>query len=189
MGEILEPQITLELNGGRRVADATGPGRHAPPAAPAASVHPDPADPAGVPLEASPEVSALVHERLAAQPGLTMREAKRLLNVWQLYARLLDLADPPTGPQMAVDRGCHLVILAEIITRWPALQRTLNGSGKSGRGLAAFVAACGDDEAWMIARKERGLEGKEHDTAMGTLRELLRDYQGAEVAQLAARLL
>jgi len=189
-GEVARPQTGPELNGGGRASGSAGSGRHIPALAPAVSEPPaQPAIPASLPLEASPEVSALIYERLAAQPGLTMREAKRLVNVWQLYARLLDLTDPPADPQMAVARGCHLVILAEIITRWPALQRSLSGSGDTGCGLAAFAAASGDDEAWMTARQERGLDGKEHDKATRQLRELLRDYQGAEVASLAARLL
>ena len=139
-----------------------------------------------VPLEASPEVSALIEQRLSAQPDLTIREAKRLINVWQLYAHLLDLVDPPDNSQSAVDRGCHLVILAEIISRWPAL---LRGCGKAGHGMLLLAAARDDDSAWEAAKRELEVTGAEHLGATQGLRDLLRAYDGPAVARLAAQLL
>ncbi|HXS62904.1 MAG TPA: P-loop NTPase fold protein, partial [Streptosporangiaceae bacterium] len=141
---------------------------------------------ATVPLEASPEVSALIEERLAAQPDLTIREAKRLVNVWQLYARLLDQVDPPLDSVSPVARGCHLVILAEIITRWPAV---LLNRGRTGRGLSWLASASQNDSDWQQCRIGLGLDESKYDSAVGNLRRLLLDYDGTSVAQLAELLL
>ncbi|MGH3155570.1 MAG: P-loop NTPase fold protein, partial [Streptosporangiaceae bacterium] len=149
---------------------------------PRAEPHPAPAS--SVPLEASPEISALIEQRLADQPDLTIREAKRLINVWQFYAHLLDLLYPEKNGQAAVVRGCHLVILAEIITRWPALLR----SRSAGRGLDMLAQARDDSAAWDAARAALGLDAQEHDSAMRNLRELLQGYDGPAVGRLAALL-
>jgi WD40 repeat protein len=139
-------------------------------------------------LERQPEILALMRQRLAAQPGRSARETKRLLNVWQLYQRVLDLEAPLHDTEEVVRRSRHLAILAEIITRWPALQSRLNQSWEGRRGLQILAAACANDD-WTDALKITGLDKKEYMTAVTNLRELLRAYNGIEVADLAEKVL
>jgi hypothetical protein len=103
-----------------------------------------------------------------------------------------------------VARACHLVILAEIVTRWPALQR-LHHSIDGKRGLQILAEAASDDARWQAALTTVGLsspkeekdedEEKEgqppatHDQALSNLRTLLKEYDGCAVADLAAQLL
>jgi hypothetical protein len=131
-----------------------------------------------------------MRQRLLAQPDRSAREAKRLLNVWQLYQRVLDLVDPLSHDEAVIERACHLVILAEIVTRWPAMQPRLNQSLDGQRGLQILAAACGDDKEWEQAVKETGLASPGYSSAVANLRVLLRQYDGATaVADLAARVL
>jgi hypothetical protein len=140
-------------------------------------------------LERQPEVLTLINQRLAAQPERSAREAKRLLNVWQLYQRVLDLVAPLRDDEAVVVRACHLVILAEIVTRWPALQRQLHQSLDGRGGLQILAAACDDDTEWKDALTLVGLNADEHAGAAANLRELLRACDGVTVADLAAQVL
>jgi WD40 repeat protein len=140
-------------------------------------------------LEHQPEIVALMAQRLEAQPDRSAREAKRMLNVWQLYQRVLDRVNPLRDDEEIVRRACHLFILAEVITRWPALQQQLNQSWQGRRGLQILAAACTDDEQWLNAVKVVGLDEGEYSRAVGNLRELLRAYNGTAVADLAAQVL
>ena len=97
-----------------------------------------------------------MRQRLTAQPDRSTREAKRLLNVWQLYQRVLDLVAPLSHDEAVIERACHLVILAEIVTRWPAMQHRLNQSWDGRRGLQILAAACDDDIKWKQALKVTG---------------------------------
>lgn len=143
------------------------------------------------PLERQPEILALISRRLAAQPDRSMREAKRLLNVWQLHQRVLDLVDPLPDDDAVVERACHLVILAEVTTRWPALQHLLHQDCQGRRGLQLLAAACHDDDQWRCAVKATGLDGTDdrRNRALANLRRLLRDHDGPAVADLAARVM
>jgi hypothetical protein len=140
-------------------------------------------------LEHQPEVVALMAQRLEAQPDRSAREAKRMLNVWQLYQRVLDRVDPLRDDEEVVRRACHLFILAEVITRWPALQQQLNQSWQGRRGLQILAAECIVDERWANAVKVVGLGKREYRRAVAHLRELLRTYDGTAVADLAAQVL
>jgi WD40 repeat protein len=140
-------------------------------------------------LERQPEILDLISQRLAAQPERSAREAKRLLNVWQLYQRVLDLVAPLRDDEAVVARACHLVILAEIVTRWPALQRQLHQSWNGRRGLQILAASCHDDANWKSALTITGLDTEEHARALANLRELLCTCDGATVATLAAQVL
>ena len=144
-------------------------------------------DPATIILEEHPHLRELVRERLLAQPERSVRDAKRLLTVWQFYFRVLDLVDPLTG-QAAVDRGCRLVTLAEIITRWPAIQHLLHSTVDGHRGLQLLAEATGE-HAWTTAIAQTRLDHPAHATACRHLRDLLSRYDGREVAAIAARLL
>ena len=141
------------------------------------------------PLERQPEVLALLRRRFIAQPERSARETKRLLNVWQLYQRVLDLAAPLRNDEENVRRACDLIFLAEIITRWPALQRQLNKSWDGRRGLQVLAVACNNDDDWVNALKATELDGEEFSKAVTNLRNLLRECHSIEVADLAAKVL
>jgi hypothetical protein len=138
-------------------------------------------------LERHPQVRELVVRRLWAQPDRSIREGKRLLNVWQLYVRLLDVTEPITEPAAAIARARSLLLMAEIVTRWPALQRVLNRSVGDQRGLQLLAAAAPDDSAWEAALAPLGLSAT--DSALVNLRDLLRAPDAVAVADLARRLM
>jgi hypothetical protein len=140
-------------------------------------------------LERQPEILALIRQRLAAQPERSAREAKRLLNVWQLYQRVLDLVAPLSDDEAVIERACHLVILAEIVTRWPAMQRRLHRSVDGRSGLQILAAARDDDNEWANALTVTKLDAADYARAVENLRDLLRTYEGPTVADLAARVL
>ncbi|GGM51287.1 P-loop NTPase fold protein [Dactylosporangium sucinum] len=144
-------------------------------------------------VENQPEVLAIIRERIAEQPERSAREAKRMLNVWQLYQRLLDSTDPVYDDDGVVARACNLVVLAEIVTRWPALQRRLNAPLGDRRVLQILAEAADDDGRWDEALATARLAGDDADRqrlrALDRLRELLRRYDGEAIAALAARVL
>jgi WD40 repeat protein len=140
-------------------------------------------------LERQPEILAQIRQRLAAQPERSAREAKRLLNVWQLYQRVLDLVAPLSHDEAVINRACNLVILAEIVTRWPAMQRRLHQSFGGRRGLQILAKASDDDSKWADALRATGLDAADYSRAAENLRDLLRKYEGLAVADLAARVL
>lgn len=91
-------------------------------------------------VERHPDVRRHLRHRLRAQPEQSVREEKRLLNVWQFYLRVLSSAD--------VGQTCHLVAVAELAVRWPAYLHRLRG------GWQDLADAVGDDVWWgaTIAR-------------------------------------
>ena len=139
-------------------------------------------------LEHQPEIVALMAERIAARTDRSAREAKRMLNVWQLYQRLLDRVSPLRDNEEVVRRACHLFIFAGL-AKWPALQQKLHQSWQGRRGLQILAAAFAEDEKWLSAVKSIGLEGSQHSRAIANLRDLLRIYDGTAVADLAAQVL
>ncbi|GLI01191.1 P-loop NTPase fold protein [Phytohabitans aurantiacus] len=136
--------------------------------------------------EGHPEVRDLLIRRLSGQFNRSVREAKRLINVWQFYERIMEVVEPLAEPDAMVVRARRLIILAEIVTRWPALQRGLHRHVNGQRGLQLLAAAAGDELAWKQAAVALGLDGQ---PAMTGLRSLLRDEDGPAVADLAARLM
>jgi hypothetical protein len=139
-------------------------------------------------IEQHPAVQERLVERIAAQPGRSIREAKRLINVWQLYERLLSSA-MPLEPGPAIDRACRIVIVAEIVTRWPALQPALHRRIGERTGLQSLADTTCDDDQWIRAVAAAGLDGAEQAPAVAHLRRLLTEYEGPAVADLAAYLL
>jgi hypothetical protein len=136
-----------------------------------------------------PEVNALVRARLAAQPDRSVREATRQVNLWEFYERVLSATMPLDDPEQSLARTRRLVILGEIIARWPALQRFLHRRTGERTGLQLLAAAAADDEAWPgVAHTVLGGRGT-HDDALHALRQLLCDHDGPGVADLAADLL
>ncbi|MGW4533995.1 P-loop NTPase fold protein [Nocardia sp. NPDC004340] len=140
-------------------------------------------------MEKHPRVRGLLVERLAAQPDRSIREAKRLINIWQLYERVLSAGDPIDDPVARIDRARHLVVLAEIIARWPALQPFLNRHDAEQHGLRILAEAVDDDEAWQLGVARLGIDPERHRKALANLRGLLEAYDGKAVADLAHRLM
>ncbi|WP_037261149.1 P-loop NTPase fold protein [Kibdelosporangium aridum] len=130
-------------------------------------------------LEHDEDIRKLLTERLKDQPGLSVRETKRILTIWQYYVRVLIRLDPGN----LAEHARHLVILAEIIARWPAAQRALHRRIDGRHGLQ-LLAAGEDDWEWAQAVRTVGLSQK---TADG-IRDLLDRYDGQQVASVAARL-
>jgi WD40 repeat protein len=142
----------------------------------------------GPALETHPRIQQLIRQRLCAQPERSIREAKRLLSVWQLYVRILDQTHHEPDPAASLTRACHLVILAEITTRWPALHRDLHRHTDGKTGLQLLAGTANDDQSWAQACHQLGLAGPEHARAINNLRDLLRQYDATAVAELAAPL-
>ena len=100
--------------------------------------------------------------------------------MWQLYQRVLDLVAPLHDDEEIIQRACHLIILAEIITRWPALQRQLNQSWNERRGLKILATACQNDDDWTAALEVTKLDKKQYRRTIANLRSLLRAYDAIE---------
>ncbi len=133
----------------------------------------DLADEKVVEIERHAEVRERLRRRLSAQPEHSVREQKRLLNVWQFYLRVLGLTD--------VEQACHLVAVAETAVRWPAYMHRLRG------GWQDLAAAVGDDVRWGATIARLGFAYSDRKAA-ANLRELLRDCDAQAVAGLANRL-
>jgi hypothetical protein len=124
-------------------------------------------------IERHAEVREHLRHRLRTQPEQSVREEKRLLNVWQFYLRVLNSAD--------VRQASHLVAVAEIAVRWPAYLHRLRG------GWEDLAGAVDDDVRWGAAIARFGF-GYSDRRAAANLRELLRDCDAQAVARLANRL-
>jgi hypothetical protein len=140
-------------------------------------------------MEQHPAVHQLLRERLAAQPERSIREAKRIINVWQFYQRVLDRTAPPPDLATAIKRARHLVVLAEIITRWPALQRHLRHQADGQSGLRLLAGAAHDDNLWRQAVLRLHIDERPPGSALVSLRNLLMTHEGSMVADLADLLL
>lgn len=140
-----------------------------------------------VALEHDEQVQARFAERLGAQPDLSVREAKRILTVWMFYVRVLDRLSPQTGAA-AVRRACHLVLLAEIVARWPASQRCLHRRVNGVHGLRALAWVVDDSARWELEVRRFGLDGDRHRSFRSGVREILRGYDAEEIAKLAEQL-
>jgi hypothetical protein len=131
-------------------------------------------------LEHDRGVRDLMIERLKEQESLSVREAKRVLTIWQYYVRVLVRLGVPS----LAEQARHLVILAEIIARWPAAQRALHRRKDGVHGLE-LLAKAEDDWEWARALKTLDLHGPAHHKCTKGIRELLERYDGPRVAALA----
>ena len=136
-----------------------------------------------------PRLQQLMRARLAAQPYRSMREATRRAHLWDLYERVLAVTAPIDDEALALSRSEQLVLVAEVVARWPALQRFLHRRFGNRTGLQVLAAAAHRDERWPGAAKAVLAGGNTSDEALTALREILRDHDGVAVANLAARLL
>ncbi|GLY50156.1 hypothetical protein Lesp01_38120 [Lentzea sp. NBRC 102530] len=138
-------------------------------------------------LEHDKQVQARFAERLKAQPELSVREAKRIVTVWMFYIRVLNRINPEERVA-SVRRACHLVLLAEIVARWPASQRNLHRRMEGVHGLRALAVAADDNVQWEIEVKRYELTGEKHKPFRAGLLKILQDYDGLEIAGLAEQL-
>ena len=133
-------------------------------------------------LERHHQIRALLRERLARQPDQSARHTKRLLTIWQFYVRMLDRALPVTG-DTAVRRARQLVVVAEIIARWPAQLRGLRRFTDGRSGVQLLAASHHDDIAWHRALESLGMADAGGDS-LADLRELLATDDGRAAADL-----
>ncbi|WP_431934681.1 P-loop NTPase fold protein [Micromonospora sp. RP3T] len=134
--------------------------------------------------ERHPQVRSFLRDRLLAQPDRSIREFKRLLNVWQLYERIMATRQPLDRPEANIRRSCDLILLAEITTRWPALRSHLQQEN----GLPTLVMLADDDHAWDAAVGKLRIS-TQHERALEGLRSLLAVHGGRGLAEAAAVLL
>lgn len=135
-------------------------------------------------LETNPEIRTLIEQRLNDHPDISIREAKRLLTIWQFYLRVSGHKARGTD-QLSVEQALHLVVLAEIAARWPAMQTQLRRPVEGRPGLYWLARSAHDDEQWAASRARTGLRAKHHTPACDALRVLLRDHDGERVAAVA----
>jgi hypothetical protein len=140
-------------------------------------------------IERHPVVQETLAKCIAGQPDRSIREAKRLINVWQLYQRLLDTTEPVVEPAKMITRSQNLIFVADIITQWPALQGALKRMVNGKRGLQVVASSVCDDQEWQDALCELGIDGAADGKAVAGLRDLLRSCDGEAIADLASRLL
>jgi len=140
-------------------------------------------------MEQHPLVVELMQERLAAHADGSIREAKRLINVWQLYARILTGTRPLDEPASEITRACTLVLLAEIIVRWPSLQHCLLRRFGEQMGLSLLADSAGEEDSWTITLRQIGAGSDDNHAALVNLRQLLREHDGKAIARLAEVLL
>ncbi|MDQ1065737.1 P-loop NTPase fold protein [Streptomyces canus] len=138
-------------------------------------------------LETHPVIRDHLQDRLSAQSHLSIREAKRLLTVWQFYLRVLAYKEGTTQA-LSVGDAVHLITLAEITARWPALQGGLTTRAEGETGLALLTPHTGDDVSWAKALRRTGMDSVAHRDACADLRALLATAEGPAVADLAQRL-
>ncbi|MFF5075932.1 P-loop NTPase fold protein [Actinoplanes sp. NPDC000266] len=154
--------------------------------------------------ERHPHVRSLLAERVKDLPDRSPREIKRMLTVWQYYVRVLDRTDSRNSSDSTdlMVRARHLVVFAEVITRWPALRSRLQASttpppdrfGREGtpatgwRVLDELALVAADDTEWNSALFRLKFTDDADRKAMRNLRKLLRDYDGPAVAEMARRI-
>ncbi|MFJ9729401.1 P-loop NTPase fold protein [Streptomyces sp. NPDC101209] len=136
-------------------------------------------------MEQHPRIHELLKQRLAEQPDRSIRDAKRLINVWQLYVRLTTHVHAASNESERIELGCRLVVLAEIVTRWPALHSALHRRSAGRSGLQRLAAAAESDEEWSEAVRQCGIDTGQHARALANMRALLMRYDGREVAETA----
>jgi len=133
-------------------------------------------------LERDPTIRTELRLRLAAQPDQSVRQAKRLITVWQFYVRLCARLRPVSG-QEAITRACQLILVSEIVTRWPAILRDLARPVEGITAVQLLALAPDDNAGWMRTVREAGLQQRSSRELDG-LRDLLSDRNGPAAADL-----
>ncbi|MEV6598623.1 P-loop NTPase fold protein [Actinoplanes sp. NPDC051346] len=139
-------------------------------------------------LERHPEVRALMRQRIGAREELSGREIKRLINTWTFYGRILLRKMPTMTLEGAIRSSKALVILAEMLTRWPALARPLTAISNGELGIVTLSRNCGDYVSWHRALATSRLDRACHTKALKSLREVLLECDRDELEAVAIRL-
>ncbi|MFL3869614.1 KAP family NTPase [Streptomyces griseobrunneus] len=138
-------------------------------------------------LETHQAVRDRLQDRMSSQRGISMREAKRFLTLWQFYLRVLAYKERGNRG-LSVEDAVHLVTLAEVSARWPALQSNLYSRKGGQTGLAVLAPHVEDDVEWARALRRVGIEGASSSAACEGLRSLLAAHEADKVATLAQRI-
>jgi hypothetical protein len=136
-------------------------------------------------IEQHPSIRDFLAERIKSQPDRSVREIKRMINVWQFYHRMLIRVRPTEDADETISQAIALVVLAEIVTRWPALLPHLREHRQGQSGLRNLVANAHDDEEWRSSLTTFQLDAASHAFALRGLRELLVRYDCDLAADLA----
>ena len=169
---------------GTPLAGPSGPATRTPPPSAAVELQPATVDKVAAMVEDDADIRKRILERWNDQPNLSVRESKRMLTIWQYYVRvLIHLGEPGL-----VRQAMHLVILAEIVARWPASQRALFRRTGDGPALVLLARAASEHEEWTATIRSLKVHGDAHRSCTKALRDLLTRYDGHAVADLAARL-
>ncbi|MEU8419392.1 P-loop NTPase fold protein [Micromonospora sp. NPDC048835] len=139
-------------------------------------------------LERDEKIRRFLLERVLAAPDPSGRESKRLVTIWQFYVRRLLLQAPAMPMAHLVVLSQRLVIVAEVVARWPALARQLRAVRESHCGLYRLAMVADDYLAWSRVVSELKLDDHPHAKALDQMRQLLNDYDGVAVADLFERL-
>jgi hypothetical protein len=137
-------------------------------------------------LERDPDIRERLHERLRVTAQPSAREAKRLLTVWQFYVRVLSHRGAATGAA-EIRRARAMVLLAEIVVRWPALVAPLMTVKDGERVLTRLrrSAAGTDDIEWARQLVKAGIDQRRNPAACRDLRAILRAEDAHIVTELA----
>ncbi|MGH3830176.1 MAG: P-loop NTPase fold protein [Pseudonocardiaceae bacterium] len=131
-------------------------------------------------LERNPDVRSVFQDVIAGLPDWNAREVKRLVNTWQYCARVIERRQPAEGDE-AIERAKNLVILSEILTRWPAYVRTFGRRIDGFLGMHALAAAAVNNSRWNEVVHKLGLQSV---ADLEELRGVLRKQGGLVAANL-----
>ena len=140
-------------------------------------------------LQDHPHVRMAILDLISAHSSVSPREVKRLLNVWQLYERLLEGDEPLPSTRDVLSRTQVLLRLADLVTRWPALQRDLHSNLDGERVLTLLVRAGDLAEFDSIVSRCALLSDPKNRRALANLRTFLEDPSSSSMASYAHRLL
>lgn len=133
-------------------------------------------------FEGDPVVREHLHSLVALRPHQSVRETKRLLNLWAFYVRLLGELLPPDATGSA-QFGRDVMTLAEILIRWLALTAALAPNPRYGSGLRLLIERRNEvPYLWLAALNELNLADAAYQSATDGLRRLLRLHANDEVS-------
>jgi hypothetical protein len=131
-------------------------------------------------LERNADVRSVFRDVIAGLPDWNAREVKRLVNMWQYCARVIERRQPAEG-NAAIERAKNLVVLSEILTRWPAYVRIFGRKIGDSLGLGVLATAAVDDLRWSEIVNELGVATEDE---LEDLRGVLHKQRGLAAANL-----
>ncbi|MEH1169251.1 P-loop NTPase fold protein [Micromonospora sp. CPCC 205539] len=135
-------------------------------------------------VERDEKVRRILLERILAAPEPSGRESKRLVTIWQFYVRRMLLQNPDMSLADMVALSQHLVLVAEVVARWPALARQLRTMRDNHCGLHQLATTADNYLKWSRVVRDLRLDESVHAKALEQLRQLLLSYDGIAVADL-----